>query len=257
MTSHGSLNLFATSCLADLKVPQYLAGCRALGIIDKLITGPLWHHLQLTSTSILTMSEVYTSMKEKFEEWGEDAETIVEGYANFLPQHEVNDDVYKALFMETENDAMVQELLQLLFKSFAATVQRLLIDHLPGGMYHSVTDSSVVEETSSVPTTNVSPECDFAMLDRLMSEKPNATHIALEFLILFSHNQTSTWLQLKSRDEREKLLKAACTLSPLQKNRFLKRREEIRVKRQDAVKRKEEEYFKKKEKEIKNKRGTD
>ena len=52
------------------------------------------------------MSEVYTSMKEKFKEWGEDAETIVEGCANFLPQHEANDDVYQALFMETENDAM-------------------------------------------------------------------------------------------------------------------------------------------------------
>ena len=58
-------------------------------------------------------------------------------------------------------------------------MQRLLLDHLPGGMYHSVTDSSVVEETSSVPTTKVSPEHDFAMLDRLMSEKPNATRIAL------------------------------------------------------------------------------
>ena len=49
---------------------------------------------------------------------------------------------------------------------------------------------TVVEETSSVPTTNVNPERDFAMLDRLMSEKPNA----LESLILFSHNQTSKWL---------------------------------------------------------------
>ena len=138
---------------------------------------------------------------------------------------------------------MVQELLQLLFKGFAAIVQRLLIDHLPGEMYHSVT----------VLTTNVSPERDFAMLDRLMPEKPNTTHIALEYLTLFSHNQTSTWLQFKLRNEREKLLKAACTLSPLQKNRFLKLREEIRVKRQNAVKRKEEKYFKKKEKEIKMK----
>ena len=80
------------------------------------------------------------------------------------------------------------------------------------------------------PTTNVNPERDFAMLDRLMSEKPNATHIALESLILFSHNQTSTWMQEKSHDEREKLLKAARSLSPLQKSRFLKRREKIRVK---------------------------
>ena len=77
---------------------------------------------------------------------------------------------------------------------------------------------TLVEETQSVPTTNVNPERDFAMIDCLMSEKPNATHIALESLILFSHNQTSTWLQGKSHNEREKLLKAARSLSPLQKN---------------------------------------
>ena len=252
-TSHGSLNLLLQAVLADLKVPQYLAGCRALGMIDKLITGPLWRHLQLTSTSILTMSEVYTYMMEKFEEWGDDAQVIVEGCANLLPQHETSDNVYNALFTEADNDVMVQELLQLLFKSFAVTVQRLLLDHLPGGMFHSVTDSSMVEETRSVPTTNVSPERDFAVLDRLMAEKPNASHIALESLILFSHNQTCKWLQLKSHDEREKLLKAARTLSPLQRSRFLKRREEIRSKRQEAVKKKEQEYLQKKARVIKMK----
>ena len=68
-TAHGSaLNLLLQSVLADLKVPQYMAGGTALGIIDKLITGPLWRHLQLPSTSVLTMSEVYTIMKKKFEE---------------------------------------------------------------------------------------------------------------------------------------------------------------------------------------------
>ena len=82
---------------------------------------------------------------------------------------------------------------------------QLLLDRLPGGIYYSVGDSNLVEETASVPTTNVSPERDFAVLDCLMSEMPNATHIALESLILFSHNQTSKWLQEKSRDERENI----------------------------------------------------
>ena len=55
---------------------------------------------------------------EKFEVWGDDAKVIVEGCANLLPQHETSDDVYSALFTEADNDVMVQELLQLLFKSF-------------------------------------------------------------------------------------------------------------------------------------------
>lgn len=49
------------------------------------------------------------------------------------------------------------------------------MDHLPGGMYNSITDALMVEETASVPTTNVAPERDFAVLDRMIREKPNAS----------------------------------------------------------------------------------
>ena len=30
---------------ADLAVPEFIAGCRALGLIGKYITAPLWRHL--------------------------------------------------------------------------------------------------------------------------------------------------------------------------------------------------------------------
>ena len=249
-TSHGSLNLLLHSILSDLKVLQYIAGCRALGLVDKLVTGPLWCHLCLSDTSILDMSGVYTKMKERFEKWGEDAQPILDGSDHFLPQHEKDDEVSKSLFISTENDAMVQELLQLIFKSFAATAQRLLMDHLPSGKYNEVTDAVVIEETKSVLTTNVNPERDFAVLDRLLSQKPNATHIALESLLLYSHNQTSDWLQCKSTEEREKLLRAARVLSPRQKSRFLLRREEIKLRRQDAVHKKEEEHARKEAREL-------
>jgi hypothetical protein len=157
----------------------------------------------------------------------------------------------KVLFTSTENDTLVQELLELLFKSFSATVQRLLVDHLPGGDFYAVEDTIVIEETKSVPTTNVNPERDFAALDRLLSQKPNATQIALESLLLYSHNQTFTWLQSKSLEEREKLLKAARTLSPIQKSKFNKLREEIRIKRQETLRKKEEEHVRKIEREMK------
>ena len=191
-TSHGSLNLLLQSVLTNLNVPQYIAGCRALGIIDKLVTGPLWRHLQLSTTSAWNISDIYTLMKNKFEVWSEDAQAVMERRENLLRQHEKEDEVYRMLFVSdsVEDDAMVQELLQLIFRSFATRVQRLLLDHLPGGEFHAVTDVAVIKETRSVPTTNENPERDFAVLDRLMSEKPNATHIALGSLLLYSHNQT-------------------------------------------------------------------
>jgi len=65
---------------------------------------------------------------------------------------------------------MTQKVLQLLFGAFSVTTQRLLLDHLPGGKYHCVVDPVIVHETASVPTTNVAPERDFAVLDRLIRE---------------------------------------------------------------------------------------
>ena len=85
-------------------------------------------------------------------------------------------------------------------------MDRLLFDHLPKGKFNSVTDPLIITETRSVPKTNVSPERDFAMLDRLMTQKPNASYIALESLLLFSHNKTSDWLQNKTGAGYLKLL---------------------------------------------------
>jgi len=44
--------------------------------------------------------------------------------------------------------------------------------------------SKILMETKSVPVTNVTPECDFAVLDRLMSQKPNASYSVIESLLL-------------------------------------------------------------------------
>ena len=120
-----------------------------------------------------------------------------------------------------------QELLQILFNGFSVTTQRLLIDHLTGGKYYSVTDTKIINETASVPTTNVSPERDFAILDRLMQQKPNANTIALEAMIMYSQNRTSAWLQGKSEEEKKKLLQTARNLVPVMKKKFKTRKQEI------------------------------
>ena len=50
---HGtSLNRLLQAVLKDLKSPLLIAGCKALGNIDKLLTGPFWRYLQALSVSI-------------------------------------------------------------------------------------------------------------------------------------------------------------------------------------------------------------
>lgn len=98
----------------------------------------------------------------------------------------------------------------------------------------------------SVPKTNVIPERGFAILDRLMSQKPDATHITLESMILLSQNKTADWLYSKSEEEQERLLQAARKLPKALCRNFQKCREDIESKCMEALIQKEKGLYKKK-----------
>ena len=125
------------------------------------------------------------------------------------------------------------------------------IIYVQGGDYDSVTDTVLIKETKSVPLTNVAPERDFAVLDRLISQKPNATTIALESIILYSHNKTSDWLKNKPQSEQKRLIEAARTLIEVHKANFCKRRKEIETLCLEMVQKRQEEITRKREKELK------
>ena len=83
----------------------------------------------------------------------------------------------------------------------------LVEDHLPGGNFDNA-DETLIRDTISVPKTNTVSERDFAELDRLLTEKPNASILSLEATVLFANNKTAKWLNEKSQAERLKLLRA-------------------------------------------------
>ena len=85
----------------------------------------------------------------------------------------------------------------------------------------------LVTETKSVPNSNTVSERDFAKLDRLLREKPNATTIALEGLVLFSNNKTAQWLNEKSFEDREALFKKARKIAPEFKDLYKQRRRKL------------------------------
>ena len=68
-----------------------------------------------------------------------------------------------------------------------------------------------------MPTSNVAPERNFAVLDGIMREKLNATVIAMESLVLFSRNQTNEWFYQQSQGKRKVLTQAAISLSRVHK----------------------------------------
>lgn len=188
--------------------------------------------------------------------WSANSYPVLRGSDTLEDWSVPKDEVWKALLEPSETTGvMTQELLQLLFGAFSKTTQRLLLDHLPGGLYNSITDSSLIEETASVPTTNVAPKRDFAVLDRVMREKPNAHLVALEAIILYSHNKSACWLEQKAQEEREILLQAARTMAPVIRDKFKRRRQEIErrqdeslAKKQQALAQKEAKVVQEKEK---------
>ena len=180
-------------------------------------------------------------MKSNFEKWSKDVQAVMDNEDLLFPEFTNTDDpVAKVLFQSSQDDVMTQEILHLLFQSFVITLQRLVVDHLPGGMYNSVVDPQIFQETKSVLNTNVIPECDFAVLDRLMTQKP-------------SHNKTATWLENETIEEKNRLMHAARTLISVYRANFRKRREDIEVKRKEALLEKERERARRKENEIKEK----
>ena len=249
-SAHGSnANLLLKSVLRDLKNPLFISGCRALGLVDKVITGPLWRKIQESSISVLQMGSVYCELKEKFDSWSLNVQEVVNGNAILESAKDIHvDEVWDESIKEQESSVSTQELLQLLFSAFAITTQRLLIDHLPGGKYD--VDTTLSQETASVPPTNVAPERDFAVLDRILREKPNASLVALESLILYSHNKTSQWLQEQKAEDKERLIKAARALAPSIKAKFKARQEEIQRRHEEALVLKEQAIAKKKAREL-------
>ena len=234
-------NRLLQSVRTDLTNPCYIVGCRALGLIDKIITGPLWRKLRESSLSVLDMGSVYCEMKESFDSWGKDASDVITGVAALKSADSLHEDeVWSVLTESNENDQQTQELLQILFNAFSVTTQRLLIDHLPEGKHYSVTDTEIINETASVPTTNVSPERDFAILDRLMQQKPNANTIALEAMIMYSQNKTSAWLQGKSEEEKKKVLQSARNLVPITKEKFKTKKQKIQKQLKDDMVRRQQ-----------------
>ena len=163
--------------------------------------------------SITDMNERYRRLLHCLEKWSNDATPVVDCEAVLYSDFPLTkDSVTQALSTPSDVDSTLQEILEVILNSLTVLVKHLVEDHLPGGALDSPNER-VLEETKSVSKSNVISERDFANLDRLLREKPNATTLSLEGLILFSTNKTAAWLMSKSQEEKEELFKKARSLA--------------------------------------------
>ena len=121
---------------SDIRVPELVAGCHALGLINKVITGPLWRVLESDNVTILEMNTYFDVLITKLDAWAQDASRLLQGdaelYADYPP---TKDEIWYCLIASTDHDATAQELLEMLCNAFSALLSWLVQDHLPGGTH--------------------------------------------------------------------------------------------------------------------------
>ena len=71
-------NLLMKAVNTAVNVDQYIAGVRALGLIDKVVTTPLWKVLE-KKEHMSGMTERYEQMRECFSRWAQDASEFMSG----------------------------------------------------------------------------------------------------------------------------------------------------------------------------------
>ena len=226
------LNRLTRSVLHDLETPIYVAGCKALGLISKLVTTPLWDLLEDKTIHVLEMCRYYLMLKNGLMDAAKNLGEFLTGKLRpFQEAVKVKEDcVYDSLVESSEEyDHYCISILAVILPALAQYVTKKFADYLPGGKFTGLTQVDR-DKTNSVEKHNKFSEYVFAYYDQLLRFKPNIQTLASEAYVMFSVNRTSDWLNQKSPEDLENLLcHARKNVSSIQKQ-FKVRKDEIKRK---------------------------
>ncbi|CAC5363154.1 unnamed protein product [Mytilus coruscus] len=162
---------------------------------------------------ILDLNDDWLVFKNTIELLSKDASELIEGNI-FYQEFTKKDEVFNSLFIDNDPDEELNlltiEALHIILINVLIIIERQLSDCLPSGIFNENTKGvhkDLRVESRTVSTTNIVSERDFANLDRLRREKPNANTIALEGINLFSNNKTLKWLDSMSVEKKRGYLK--------------------------------------------------
>ena len=232
--------MLLTAVMEDLCVPEYLAGCKALGLISRLITVPLWCQLEDSEIHIMDMGNIYQQLIDYISCSEDKLDEFITGRL-LIPFADIektrNNEIFKCLIKEWEHDHLVQVHLKVILPALLAVGKHSFADHLDEGKWNNVSNE-MREKTTGVPKHNKFSESIFGHIDRVLREKPNVSAIALESYVLFIHNSTQDWLESKSEDERKAIIGDARKNVPKARKMFREREKKIQEERRAIVEQK-------------------
>ena len=199
-----SNNMLLRGVYHDLCTPEYLAGCKALGLVSVLITVPLWCMIENETIHIMDMGCIYQQFIDYLKECESHINDFMIGelFLPFCKEEDIrNNVVFKELIKTWQHDHLVHVHLSILIPALIKTSKSLFKDHIKDGKWAEVSEE-LRGKTKGVPKHNKFSETIFGHIDRILREKPNVSSIAVESYVMFVHNKTNDWLSQKNEKER-------------------------------------------------------
>ena len=233
-------NPLLKAVLADFRIPFVLAGCKAFGLISKLVMGPLWRIIENNNIHIFKLGEFMTEILNKLQFASDNISSFMNGQIVCSSSQEwkiKKDAVYEYLIAEDDNiDHDVEIQLGLLLPA----IGHQLKEHFEQLMSYNGDDDLEREQTESVVPHNKFAERVFAYTDQLLRFKPNIHHLSQEAYVMFCLNKTGEWLGNKPQAEKESKIddarKGASNLQAL----YQARQKRIKEQRAENLKKKRE-----------------
>ena len=152
-----------------------MAGCKALGLISKLVKTPLWNLMEDRKIHILDMNTHYLALRKGLQDAAQNIDQFMVGklrpFGDKVPIKE--DVVYEKLCKASSMyDGHCKAILSVILPALGKYVTEKFSSQHPGGKFANVTED-LRGITSSVEKHNKFSEQTFAYLDQLLRFKPN------------------------------------------------------------------------------------
>jgi hypothetical protein len=202
----GDSNKLLKSVKHDLRIQEYLSGCRALGLVSELITKPLWCLIESKDISILDMEVYYVELINYLQNIN--FRSFINGSVllSFVSEdHLASSAIYQKLVTPSDTDDKVIAILEVMLPSLTRVMQRLFQDYLPGGKWNDV-ENDLKEKLKATPKHNKFSKTVFGQFDRLLREKPKISLITSDAMLSFCNNRTMEWLQSMMKLKEKKFV---------------------------------------------------
>ena len=147
----------------------FIAGYKALGLVSKVITTPLWRVIESKDISISMMNERYLTLLNFLDNACQDLDSFIKGELILFNEFSIKkDNVYETLVQPSEDDGSVILILSVILPALFKLVKKQYGDHLPGGKLENIDPA----KTASVEKHNKYPERVFSYVDHVLASKP-------------------------------------------------------------------------------------